>query len=98
MREELGEHIALAWWTIRGGLEDLSNGGVISALYIKPSTHHLVQLLLLVVTDRKTVHLETETENILLYFQCFYVKYLLQAVSKLKILYYYSTLTPSKCV
>lgn len=71
----------LAQQTLVRGLEGLSreviDGGVYSVLYIKSSSHHLVQLLFLEYTERKTVHLGGKRAKYLLfYFLYFYVKYL----------------------
>lgn len=71
----------LAQQTLVRGLEGLSreviDGGVYSTLYIKSSSHHLVQLLFLEYTETKTVHLKGKRAKYLLfYFLCFYVKYL----------------------
>ena len=38
-------------------------GHIGSVLYIKSSTQHLVQLLLVIVTEKKTVHLERRAHN-----------------------------------
>ena len=77
------------------------DGGVYSVLYIKSSSHHLVQLLFLEHTARKKVHLEGKRAKYsLFYFLCFYVKclpssgeYHLRDKS-----YYCLSLTPSKFV
>ena len=93
----------LAQQTLVRGLEGLSreviDGGVSSALYIKSSSHHLVQLLFLEYTERKTVHLKGKRAKYLLfYFLCFYVKYLPSSgeYHLRDKLYYCLSLTPSK--
>ena len=93
----------LAQQTLVRGLESLSreviDGGVYSVLYIKSSSHHLVQLLFLEYTERKTVHLEGKRAKYLLfYFLYFYVKYL-PSSGKYHLRdkpYYCLSLTPSK--
>lgn len=55
------------------GSKQGSDGGIISVLYIKSSSCHLVQLLFLVATDRKTAHLEIQSciFNVFIFFRLY---------------------------